>query len=84
METIKLLNMTDLTQIVEIKPLECKLFKFPYLTTVSCIMFMLFVFYIPHRKLFIISLNRYFIREFILNFLLKYYILYYINYNFVF
>ncbi|XP_050059466.1 uncharacterized protein LOC114122135 isoform X1 [Aphis gossypii] len=35
METIKLLNMTDLTQIIEIKPLECKLFKFPYLTTVS-------------------------------------------------
>jgi len=40
METIKLLNMTDLTQIIEIKPLECKPFKFPYLTTVSCIIFM--------------------------------------------
>jgi len=71
METIKLLNMTDLTQIIEIKPLECKLFKFPFLTTVSYIMFMLFVFYIlSHRKLFIISLNIYFIEEFILNSLL--------------
>ncbi|XP_022171981.1 uncharacterized protein LOC111034880 [Myzus persicae] len=35
MQTIKLLNMTDLPQIIRIKPLECKIFKFPYLTTVS-------------------------------------------------
>jgi len=55
METIKLSNMTDLTQIIEIKPLECKVFKFPYLTTVSSIMIMLFVFYMFHRKLFVIS-----------------------------
>ncbi|XP_060849425.1 uncharacterized protein LOC132928635 [Rhopalosiphum padi] len=35
MQTIQLLNITDLPQIIKIKPLECKLFKFPYLTTVS-------------------------------------------------
>jgi len=29
--------MTDLPQVIKIKPLECKIFKFPYLTTVSCI-----------------------------------------------
>ncbi|XP_026820444.1 cilia- and flagella-associated protein 221-like [Rhopalosiphum maidis] len=35
MQTIQLLNITDLPQIIKIKPLECKLFKFPYITTVS-------------------------------------------------
>ncbi|XP_060864435.1 uncharacterized protein LOC132940730 [Metopolophium dirhodum] len=35
MQTITLFNMTDLPQVIKIKPLECKIFKFPYLTTVS-------------------------------------------------
>ncbi|XP_015365361.1 PREDICTED: uncharacterized protein LOC107162831 [Diuraphis noxia] len=35
MQTIKLLNMTDLPQTIKIKPLNYKIFKFPNLTTVS-------------------------------------------------
>lgn len=57
MQTIKLLNITDLPQTIKIIPLDYKIFKFPKLTTVSYVHFFLMLSNIVYWLLYNIRFN---------------------------